>query len=104
MKLSSNTDFFQMKGTGAHIQMPDQSSLSEKKKVDSVSKRQSSAGIIVLMKQTIDILEKCGFRKLSARVNQRRTRQTLWGGCADANPKTCCQTIHDCPKSSTFAL
>ena len=34
----------------------------------------------------------------------RRTRQTLWGGCADANPKTCCQTIHDCPKSSTFAL
>lgn len=70
MKLSSNTDFFQMKGTEAHIQMPDQSSLSEKKKVDSVSKRQSSAGIIVLMKQTIDILEKCGFRKLSARVNQ----------------------------------
>lgn len=70
MKLSSNTDFFQMKGTEAHIQMPDQSSLSEKKKVDSVSKRQSSAGITVLMKQTIDILEKCGFRKLSARVNQ----------------------------------
>lgn len=70
MKLSSNTDFFQMKGTETHIQMPDQSSLSEKKKVDSVSKRQSSAGIIVLMKQTIDILEKCGFRKLSARVNQ----------------------------------
>ena len=70
MKLSSNTDFFQMKGTEAHIQMPDQSSLSEKQKVDSVSKRQSSAGIIVLMKQTIDILEKCGFRKLSARVNQ----------------------------------
>ena len=70
MKLSSNTDFFQMKGTEAHIQMPDQSSLSEKKKVDSVSKRQSSAGIIVLMKQTIDILEKCGFRKLSARVKQ----------------------------------
>ena len=70
MKLSSNTDFFQMKGTEAHIQMPDQSSLSEKQKVDSVSKRQSSAGIIVLMKQTIDILEECGFRKLSARVNQ----------------------------------
>ena len=38
MKLSSNTDFFQMKGTEAHIQMPDQSSLSEKQKVDSVSK------------------------------------------------------------------
>ena len=33
-----------------------------------------------------------------------RTRQTLWEGCADANPKTCCQTIHDCQKSSTFAL
>ena len=27
-----------------------------------------------------------------------RTRQTLWGGCADANPKTCCQTIYDCQK------
>ena len=27
-----------------------------------------------------------------------RTRQTLWGGCADANPKTCCQTIHYCQK------
>lgn len=38
MKLSSNTDFFQMKGTEAHIQMPDLSSLSEKQKVDSVSK------------------------------------------------------------------
>ena len=25
------------------------------------------------------------------------------GGCADANPKTCCQTIHNFPKSSTFA-
>ena len=37
-------------------------------------------------------------------ANLGRTRQTLWGGCADANPKTCCQTIHDCPKSSTFAL
>ena len=34
----------------------------------------------------------------------RRSRQTLWGSCADANPKTCCQTIHNCPKSSTFAL
>ena len=33
-----------------------------------------------------------------------RSRQTLWGSCADANPKTCCQTIHNCPKSSTFAL
>ena len=28
----------------------------------------------------------------------RRTRQTLWRGGADANPKTCCQTIHDCQK------
>ena len=36
--------------------------------------------------------------------NIRRSRQTLWGSCADANPKTCCQTIHNCPKSSTFAL
>ena len=27
-----------------------------------------------------------------------RTRQTLWGGYADANPKTCCQTIYDCQK------
>ena len=25
-------------------------------------------------------------------------------GRADANPKTCCQTIHDCKKSRTFAL
>ena len=27
-----------------------------------------------------------------------RTRQTLWGGSADANLKTCYQTIHDCQK------
>ena len=31
-------------------------------------------------------------------TNYRRTRQTLWRGGADANPKTCCQTIHDCQK------
>ena len=33
----------------------------------------------------------------------RRNRQTLWGGSTDTNPKTCCQTVHDCQKVCTFA-
>lgn len=70
MKLSKNTDFFQAKKAEVHVEKPEQSSSSGKQRVKPVPKRQSSAGIIVLIKQVVDILEKCGFRKLSTRVNQ----------------------------------
>lgn len=70
MKLSKNTDFFQTKKAEVHVEKPEQSSLSGKQRVKPASERQSSAGIIVLIKQVVDILEKCGFRKLSTRVNQ----------------------------------
>lgn len=70
MKLSKNTDFFQTKKAEVHVEKPEQSSSSGKQRVKPVPKRQSSAGIIVLIKQVVDILEKCGFRKLSTRVNQ----------------------------------
>lgn len=70
MKLSKNTDFFQAKKAEVHVEKPEQSSSSGKQRVKPASERQSSAGIIVLIKQVVDILEKCGFRKLSTRVNQ----------------------------------
>lgn len=70
MKLSKNTDFFQTKKAEVHVEKPEQSSSSGKQRVKPVPKRQSSAGIIVLIKQVVDTLEKCGFRKLSTRVNQ----------------------------------
>ena len=34
----------------------------------------------------------------------RRSRQTLWGRQCRCQPKTSCQTIHDCIKFTTFAL
>ena len=70
MKLSKNTDFFQTKKAEVHVEKPEQSSSSGKQRVKPAPERQSSAGIIVLIKQVVDILEKCGFRKLSTRVNQ----------------------------------
>ena len=44
---------------------------------------------------TVDDIEQLRNMQLK---NIWRTRQTLWGGYADANPKTCCQTIYDCQK------
>ena len=70
MKLSKNTDFFQTKKAEDHVEKPEQSSSSGKQRVKPAPEKQSSAGIIVLIKQVVDILEKCGFRKLSTRVNQ----------------------------------
>lgn len=69
MKLSNNTDFFQTKGNEVHEQMPNQSSPLGKPVVNSIKKRQSSADIIALIKRTIEVLEKCGFKRLSTMVN-----------------------------------
>lgn len=71
MKLSKNTDFFQTKKAEVHVEKPEQSSSSGKQRVKPASERQSSAGIIVLIKQVVDILEKCGFRKLSS-ITQKK--------------------------------
>ena len=49
MKLSKNTDFFQTKKAEVHVEKPEQSSSSGKQRVKPVPKRQSSAGIIVLI-------------------------------------------------------
>lgn len=72
MKLTSNTDFFQKKGTEVKGQTPDKSTLLGQQGANRVEKRQrkSSAEISALIKQTIDVLDKCGFGKMSARVNQ----------------------------------
>lgn len=72
MKLSSYTDFFQKERTEVHEQTPDKSTLLGQQGANRVEKRQrkSSAEISALIKQTIDVLDKCGFGKMSARVNQ----------------------------------
>lgn len=72
MKLTSNTDFFQKKGTEVKGQTPDKSTLLGQQGANRVEKRQrkSSAEISALIKKTIDVLDKCGFGKMSARVNQ----------------------------------
>jgi GTP-binding protein EngB required for normal cell division len=72
MKLSSNTDFFQKKGIEIHGQSPDTSIPLGKQGKGHVESRQrkSSAEMSALIKQTIDVLEKCGFGRMSARIDQ----------------------------------
>ena len=72
MKLSSNTDFFQKKRTEFHEQTPDNSMSLGQQETNRVEKRQrkSSAEISALIKQAIEVLDKCGFGKMSTRVSQ----------------------------------
>ena len=72
MKLTSNTDFFQKKGTEVQGQTLDNSTSVGQQEANHVEKRQrkSSAEISALIKQTTDVLDKCGFGKMSVRVGQ----------------------------------
>lgn len=72
MKLASNTDFFEKKGTEVHGYTPDKFTSTGQQEVNRVEKRQRKASgkIFTLITQTIDVLEKCGFGKMSARVSQ----------------------------------
>lgn len=72
MKLSNNTDFFHKKEIEIHSLSVENNSPIEQPGTNSIEKKQrvSSAEITTLIKQAIDVLEKCGFGKMSARVNQ----------------------------------
>lgn len=72
MKLSNNTDFFHKKGIEVHSQDTENNALLEQQGVNPIKERQrsSNAEMSALIKQTIDVLDKCGFGKMSARVNQ----------------------------------
>lgn len=72
MKLSNNTDFFHKKGIEVHSQGTENNAPLEQQEVNPIKERQrsSNAEMSALIKQTIDVLDKCGFGKMSARVNQ----------------------------------
>lgn len=72
MKLSNNTDFFHKKGIEIHSLSVENNAPIEQSGANSINKKQrvSSLEITTLIKHTIDVLEKCGFGKMSARVNQ----------------------------------
>lgn len=72
MKLSNNTDFFHKKGIEVYSQSTENNAPLEQQGANPIKKRQrsSNAEMSALIKQTIDVLDKCGFGKMSARVNQ----------------------------------
>lgn len=71
MKLSNNTDFFQKKGSEVRTNSDNFSQLGQQVTNRTENRhRQSSAEISTLIKQTIDVLDKCGFGKMSTRVSQ----------------------------------
>lgn len=72
MKLTNNTDFFHKKGIEIHSQSIENNAPMEQSVANTIEKQQrvSSVEITTLIKQTVDVLEKCGFGKMSARVNQ----------------------------------
>jgi ribosome biogenesis GTPase A/Skp family chaperone for outer membrane proteins len=70
MKLTSNTDFFQKKDlqiVSTSIAKRTGENFPPK---ESRHRMKSNAEIIALIKQTSDLLDKCGFGKMSARANQ----------------------------------
>lgn len=69
MKLSNNTDFFQKKGAEFPKQTPTPLGQHEANHVEK-RQRKSNAEISALIKQTIEVLDKCGFGKMSARASQ----------------------------------
>lgn len=71
MKLANNTDFFQKKATEVRTNSDSPIHLGQQGANHAENKhRQSSAEISALIKQTVDVLDKCGFGKMSARVSQ----------------------------------
>lgn len=71
MKLTNNTDFFQKKGTEVRTTSDSPTHWGQQGANRTEDKhRQSSAEISALIKHTIDVLDKCGFGKMSARVSQ----------------------------------
>lgn len=71
MKLANNTDFFQKKATEVRANSYSHTHLGQQGANRAENKhRQSSAEISALIKQTVDVLDKCGFGKMSARVIQ----------------------------------
>ena len=71
MKLANNTDFFQKKATEVRANSDSPTHLGQQGANRTENKhRQSSAEISALIKHTVDLLDKCGFGKMSARVSQ----------------------------------
>lgn len=71
MKLANNTDFFQKKATKVLANSDSSIHLGQQGANRAENKhRQSSAEISTLIKQAVDVLDKCGFGKMSARVSQ----------------------------------
>lgn len=72
MKLSRNTDFFQKKGTAVHGQNTENFTHSEQQVSNHAVSRHSKSRseISALIKQSIDVMDKCGFVKMSARMSQ----------------------------------
>lgn len=71
MNLANNTDFFKKKATEVRANSDSPTHLGQQGANRAENKhRQSSAEISALIKHTVDVLDKCGFGKMSARVGQ----------------------------------
>ncbi len=75
MKLSNNTDFFQKKDVRIQEESLREDSVSKEQRIQTQRNHQrieSSAEVSALIKQTFELLDKCGFVELSNRVSQIR--------------------------------
>lgn len=70
MKLTNNTDFFQKRNVQIDSTSDANSAEGNHPPKESRHRIRSNAEIIALVKQTSDLLDKCGFRKMSARASQ----------------------------------